>query len=319
MRQEHQFHDVILVKLIIASDLTKEDSMRPNHYQFVAFAYVVREGSFSAAAAELGVTQSTITQHVAKLEHNVGAQLLWRRRDGVEVTPTGQALYDLADRLVAVDTAISERLDGFASMQEGRIRVIANAPQPALEVIARFHQSYPGIHIDFGLHDWTTATSMIRDRLADVGLITDPPQNDDWECDMLQRTKYVAYCRSDHQLANASRVFLKDLVGETIILPEKGSLTHRIVSGRLKQTGLKLQKFVQMTSFPLMCEAVLQGIGVAIFLQNSSLINDGLVEIELADLNKQHETWLVATKDRINLKLVSEFRSTAIAQTIRTS
>jgi len=46
--------------------------MRPNHHQFVAFAYVVREGSFSAAAARLGVTQSTVTQHVANLEQGWG-------------------------------------------------------------------------------------------------------------------------------------------------------------------------------------------------------------------------------------------------------
>lgn len=290
--------------------------MRPNHHQFVAFAYVVREGSFSAAATELGVTQSTITQHVAKLEQTVGAQLLWRRRDGIEVTPTGQALYDLADRLVTIDTAISERLDGFAKMQDGRIKVIANAPQPALGIIARFHNSFPGIHIDFGLHDWTTATSMIRSRLADVGLITDPPHNDDWETHLLQKTKYVAYCRSDHPLANRQNVSIKELVNHTLILPEKGSLTQRVVTKHLAQSGLKIENFVQMTTFPVMCEAVLQGIGIAIFLKHSSLANKGLVELDLVDFDQVHETWLVTAKDRANLKLVSEFRTTAISATL---
>jgi len=64
--------------------------MRPNPHQFEAFAYVVREGSFSAAATRLGVTQSTITQHIANLEKGVGTLLLLRGRDGVELTPTGQ-------------------------------------------------------------------------------------------------------------------------------------------------------------------------------------------------------------------------------------
>ncbi|MEO1307808.1 MAG: LysR family transcriptional regulator, partial [Pseudomonadota bacterium] len=222
--------------------------MRPNHHQFVAFAYVVREGSFSAAASELGVTQSTITQHVAKLEQNVGAQLLWRRRDGVEVTATGQALYDLADRLVAVDMAISERLEGFASMKDGRIKVIANAPQPALGIIARFNKAFPQIHIDFGLHDWTTATSMIRDRLADVGLITDPPLADEWERHLLQSTRYVAYCRSDDPLAGEKELSLHQIADRTVILPEKGSLTQRIVRERLQAHGLTLRKSVSMTT-----------------------------------------------------------------------
>ena len=94
--------------------------MRPNHHQFEAFAYVVREGSFSAAATRLGVTQSTITQHIAKLEKSVGTLLLVRGRDGVELTPAGQDFYDLADRMVALDAEVSERLEGFNAMKRGQ-------------------------------------------------------------------------------------------------------------------------------------------------------------------------------------------------------
>ncbi len=291
--------------------------MRPNHHQFVAFAYVVREGSFSAAATELGVTQSTITQHVAKLEQNVGAQLLWRRRDGVEVTPTGQALYDLADRLVAIDTAIGERLEGFASMKDGRIKVIANAPQPALGIIKRFHDAFPEIQIDFGLYDWTTATTMIRNRLADVGLITDPPQHDEWERHFLMKTRYVAYCRTDSRLAKQkTTTTLESIAQHTLVLPEKGSLTQRVVRSKFSDLGLSLPRLVNMTTFPLMCEAVLQGVGVALFLRQSSLMKDGLVELDVAELDKSHETWLVAPKDKAKLRLISEFTSIAIAETL---
>jgi len=285
--------------------------MRPNHHQFVAFAYVVREGSFSAAAARLRVTQSTVTQHVAKLESTIGTQLLIRGRDGVEVTNAGQELYDLADRLAALDTAIAERLDGFASMKEGRIKIIANAPQPALAVIAQFKARYPGIHVDFGLYDWTTATTMIRNRLADVGLITDAPMSEEWDRYLLQKTGYVAYLRSDSRLAKARHLTLDDLLNETIILPEHGSLTRRVVEAKLKTAGAAMRNTVSMTTFPVMCEAVLQGIGIAIFLRASSLIDDGLVEIPIDEFADQHETWIVSTKDRAKLRLVSEFTTIA--------
>ena len=284
-----------------------------NHHQFGAFAYVVREGSFSAAASELGVTQSTVTQHVAKLEQNVGAQLLWRRRDGVEVTPTGQALYDLADRLVSVETAIGERLEGFASMKEGRIKVIANAPQPALGIIKRFHEAFPAIHIDFGLHDWTTATAMIRDRLADVGLITDPPQNDEWERHRLMKTQYVAYQSSADKRLAGPTTSLAELATHSLILPEKGSLTQKVVQMKLREMSIKPPRIINMTTFPLMCEAVLQGIGVAVFLRQSSLIKDGILEVEVDDFDQIHETWLVAPKDKAKLRLISEFSSIAVS------
>ncbi|MEO1189541.1 MAG: LysR family transcriptional regulator, partial [Pseudomonadota bacterium] len=48
----------------------------------MAFARSARERSFSRAARSLGVTQSSVTQHVANLERQMGAQLFVRRRDG---------------------------------------------------------------------------------------------------------------------------------------------------------------------------------------------------------------------------------------------
>lgn len=286
--------------------------MRPNHHQFVAFAYVVREGSFSAAAKRLGVTQSTVTQHVAKLEKSVGAELLLRRHDGVELTGTGCEFFDLSDRLVALDTEISERLEGFVNMQEGRLTVIANAPQPALRIIDRFNKRFPEIHIDFRLFDWTTATKMIRNRLADVGLITNAPDQDDWERLPLEETQYVLYCSTSSPLARRQSVRLCDLKEETVILPEFGSLTQRLVSERLKAQDLQFPRLVTMTTFPVMCEAVRQGLGVAIFLRNCSLIQDGLAKVEIEDFAETHKTWLVATKDRARLRLVAEFTHSAL-------
>lgn len=287
--------------------------MRPNHHQFSAFAYVVREGSFSAAATRLGVTQSTITQHVAKLEQDVGTQLLVRGRNGVRVTRTGQEFYDLADRLVALDATIWEKLEGYASMKAGRIRVIANAPQPALRIIGRFNRLFPEVNIDLGLYDWTTATGMIRNRLADVGIITDAPQSDDWDRHVLQGTRYVAYLPATHVLATRDQVSLAELAAHTVILPETGSLTQRVVSAKARELGLSFPRKVCMTTFPVMCEAVLQGIGVAIFLRDSSLIADGIVEARITELDAEHKTFLVATRDRAQLRLIREFTSTALS------
>lgn len=68
---------------------------------------VVRHGSFTAAAAELGYSQSAVSQQVALLEHEVGHQLLLRRP--VRPTPAGERLVEHAARiLLRLDVAISE-------------------------------------------------------------------------------------------------------------------------------------------------------------------------------------------------------------------
>ena len=57
----------------------------PSPYQIKAFTHVAREGSFSLAAKVLGVTQSSVTQHVGKLETVMGTQLFIRRRGALEL------------------------------------------------------------------------------------------------------------------------------------------------------------------------------------------------------------------------------------------
>ena len=285
--------------------------MRANHHQFVAFAYVVREGSFSVAADRLGVTQSAVTQHVAKLEKQVGSRLLMRGREGVTLTRTGQELYDLADRLVTLDSSIRERLEGYEAMSRGHLKIIANAPLPALRAISQFRQVYPEVEIDFSLYGWATATRYLRERRADVGLITDPPMIEDWERVPVQKTRYVAYLPPNSPFSHRALLSFRDLQQETVILPENGSLTERVVREAQARHRIQLKRSIKMTTFPLMCEAVLQGVGIAIFLGNSGLISRGLVEVPIAELSEIHETAVVAPKDRARLRLVEAFIETA--------
>jgi DNA-binding transcriptional LysR family regulator len=77
-----------------------------------AFLAVVRTGSFTAAAGELGYTQSAVSQQIATLEGELGRPLLQRRP--VRPTPAGERLAEHAARiLLRVDVARSElaRLD----------------------------------------------------------------------------------------------------------------------------------------------------------------------------------------------------------------
>lgn len=68
-----------------------------------------------------------------------------------------------------------------------------------------------------------------------------------------------------------------------------------------------------MTTFPLMCEAVLQGSGVALLLRNSNLIQDNIAQVAIREMPDAQDTYLIAAKDRTRLKLVAEFINAAVA------
>ncbi len=286
--------------------------MRPNSHQFAAFAYSVREGTLSRAATRLGVTQSAITQHLNNLERIIGTRLLVRRRDGVELTRAGQVFYELADRLVTLDTLITEKIEGYRDLGTGHLSIIANAPRPALGFIAEYKARYPDVEIEFTLYDWTRAMRLLRDRQVDLAIVTEPEKLDAFVSHPVGGARYKLYMRPDHPLAAGGAVSLAQLARETVLLPEEGSFTERVVTRKLDAMGLSLNRRVRTTTFPLMQEAILHGVGVGLFLDDSQHPSTDLVALDVAEMPETYQTCVVTPADKHDLRLVQSFLDIAL-------
>ncbi len=283
--------------------------MRPNPYQLTAFAHVAREGSFTAAAAKLAVSQSAVTQHVKKLEQKVGNKLFLRGVDGLSLTRTGKEILELAERHINLERIIAERLAGFSSLNEGHLTIIANAPVPALSLIARFNALWPDVEIDFTLYDWTTATEMLRNHQVDIALIFEPTASPDWVIYEIGSSRYVLYLPISHPLARHKNVSLRDISDKTLLLPEQGSLTQRVVKQALMDQRITLRRTIKTTTFPVMKEAILQGVGVGIFLEGCITHGEGLASIPIVELQSAFKSCVVVPKDKHDLRLIQSFLS----------
>ena len=71
---------------------------------------IARSGSFSAAAVTLGVTTSSVSQQVKRLESDAGCMLLKRERHGVSVTPQCTAVLSYARAVAALSDELRHRL-----------------------------------------------------------------------------------------------------------------------------------------------------------------------------------------------------------------
>lgn len=87
------------------------------------FSRVADRGSFTAAARELHLTQSTLSKHVALLEREFGTELFVRDRNGVSLTEAGSVLYAQArqmERLLRATGALVRAAgEGRASVPRG--------------------------------------------------------------------------------------------------------------------------------------------------------------------------------------------------------
>ncbi|MGW4894696.1 LysR family transcriptional regulator [Kitasatospora sp. NPDC004240] len=115
------------------------------------FHEVVRAGSYSAAARELGYTQPAITQQMKALERVVGVPLFTRAGRGLRLTEAGEALARHAEVILGSLSAAQQQLASLARLRAGRVRVCAFPSANATlipEAMARLLAEHPGVRVE---------------------------------------------------------------------------------------------------------------------------------------------------------------------------
>ena len=128
---------------------------RRNLNDLVSFVAVAREGSFTRAAAQLGVTQSALSQAVSGLEAQLQIRLLTRTTRSVSVTPAGERLLQtIGHRFDEIEAELDE-LTALRDKPAGTVRitcgdhVLQAILLPKLDPVLR---EYPDIKLEFDVN-----------------------------------------------------------------------------------------------------------------------------------------------------------------------
>ena len=138
--------------------------MKRNLNDLFAFVTVAREGSFTRAAAQLGVTQPALSQAITGLENRMQIRLLTRTTRSVSPTAAGERLLNaIGNRFDEIETEL-DMLTELRDKPAGTVRitcgpdVLSRTLLPKLTPLLR---QYPDIHIEFD------ANHGFRDIVAD--------------------------------------------------------------------------------------------------------------------------------------------------------
>ena len=94
-----------------------------NLNRLAVFVALVRAGSFTAAAEQLGLTKAMVSQHLAKLERELGVTLLLRSTRRMSLTEAGTRFHADCVRLLADAEAAIERVGGNRDTPSGTLRL----------------------------------------------------------------------------------------------------------------------------------------------------------------------------------------------------
>lgn len=124
---------------------------RTNLNDLLALVAVAREGSFTRAAAQLGVSQSALSQTIRELESRVGIRLLTRTTRSVSPTEAGERLLlTVAPQIEEIEAALAA-LSELRDKPAGTMRITASdhaADTILLPALARLLPEYPDIKVE---------------------------------------------------------------------------------------------------------------------------------------------------------------------------
>ena len=251
------------------------------------FAAVCDLGSLSAAAQALHKSQPGVSQHVARLEEELGLPLLERRARGVVPTAAGAALHESARRALAELGLARRTIDALRAGRSGSLSIVTGGTTLKhfmRGAIARFRADHPEVAVRF-TQGRSTADCIDALRLGrvDLGFVTMQPEVPDIEQQPALLMDYALLVEPGHAFARAggrrARVTLSELRGlELIGLPVHSSgfsaLRESLAAG-----GVVLNTSTTVDDWDLCHVLVTLGLGSAIVpaFHAAEFVRDGSV------------------------------------------
>lgn len=227
---------------------------------------IAREGSLTAAAESLHLTQSALSHSIKKLEQHSGARMWTREGRQVVLTPAGEYALSTARRLLPQLERVDQVIAEYASGNKGSLRIGMEC-HPCyrwlLKVVRPFLTQWPGVDLDVLQQFQFGGMAALFNHDIDILVTPDPLTHASVIFEPVFDYEQVLVVARDHRLARRDTVQAADLAHEIL-------LSYPVDPGRLDiYTELlgpanqvpKMHKNVESTD--IMLQLVAAGRGVA--------------------------------------------------------
>lgn len=235
--------------------------------QLRVFVAVSRYGSFSRAGESIGLSQSAVSHSMKELEAEMGVRLLDRTTREVALTDAGLRLANRVEPLLDELHAMLLDTRSFGTQHNGRVRIASSqtiSAQLMPQCIASGALQYPDIRVLLRDQAQQLVLNSVRNAEVDFGIVIDPGENTDLDCEPILHEPFLMMCREDHPLAALPVVKWQALNGQKLVLQDYASGSRILIDGALKAQKVKAEIVQEIghpaTLFP-MVEA---GIGISV-------------------------------------------------------
>jgi DNA-binding transcriptional LysR family regulator len=231
------------------------------------FIYIVEGGSIAAAAERSHMAASAASKRISDLECGLKSKLLVRTNKGVEPTPAGVALANMARGVLHEIDDIVVQMGSFATGQRGHVRIVANISSIAQFLpteIKSFLVKHPNVQIHL-LEDTSSGIAKaVSENAADIGVLTMSPHGQKLDFFPYHIDELALIVPNEHALAEHKSISFVDTLEYDYVGLHAGSA----INLQLIKAAVDVEKTVRMaievTSFDALCLMVEAGLGIGI-------------------------------------------------------
>jgi len=251
--------------------------------QLKYFVQIVESGSLAKASRQLYVAQPALSQHIAKLEAEVGKSLLIRTAKGVTPTENGTALHHHARFILRqLDQALS-----VARQEPGTVHGMVSVGLAATTVCAvgapfmrRIRERFPGIVLNVVEGMSGHLAQMMRTGQLDLAILFSRDAVPDLPAEPIVEEELFVMLPEDSDLVAPRRVKLScaDTAALPLILPTSIHGLRRRIASEFEQRNLSIHVVAEVDSLSLLMTCVRDGMGATIKPMSAALVDGRIRE-----------------------------------------
>ncbi len=234
------------------------------------FCDIVRRRSFSCAAHENSISQSSASQVVHHLEEQLGVKLLDRSKRPFVLTPEGKRYYDGSLQLVSQYAQLEEEVQTLHDEAARRLLVasIYSVGLAHMSVFTRqFLAKYTKAQVRLEYLHPDRVYEVVENGEVDLGLVSYPEESRALVSLPWRDEPLVAVCHPEHRLASQRRISLEELNGESFVAFEAGLRIRSEIDRSLMAGKVEVDVAQEFDNIETMKRAIEVNEGVSILPQ----------------------------------------------------
>ncbi|WP_160008122.1 LysR family transcriptional regulator [Rhizobium sp. 18055] len=265
--------------------------IEPNWDFYRSFLTVLQQGSLSAAARELGLTQPTIGRHVDALEQAIGAELFTRSPNGLLPTDAALELQPYAETLAATSAALLRTASSRRDRVSGTVRISASeiiGVEVLPPILADLQEAYPDLQIELSASD---AIEDLVNREADIAVRMAEPSQDALVVKRIGELPLAFYAHRRYLERHGTPATLSDLAHHRLIGFDRQTAYIRMITKRYPMPqGIAFD--FRADSSLVQLSAIRAGLGIGICQVGLARRNPDLVQLLPNDFRLPLHTWV---------------------------